>query len=140
MFCSKCGKENPDQAAFCSTCGAPISQPAAQQAAPAPAPAAPYTPPAAPVAPGATITEEGQIYPMEEKDRTLRLINFILCVITCVLVCWAIVPLAWCIPMTVHSWGIYKGTKPNTTAFGVCTLIFVDIIGGILLLVSRKDK
>ena len=22
------------------------------------------------------------------------------------------------IPMTVRCWGIYKGTKPNTTAFG----------------------
>ncbi len=41
--------------------------------------------------------------------------------------------------MTVHCWGIYKGTKPNTTAFSVCTLIFVSIIGGVLLLVSKKD-
>ena len=51
----------------------------------------------------------------------------------------AVIPLAWLIPMTVHSWGIYKGTKPNTVCFGVCTLIFANLIGGILLLVSNKD-
>uniref|UniRef100_A0A7C9NV79 Uncharacterized protein n=2 Tax=Bacteria TaxID=2 RepID=A0A7C9NV79_9BACT len=77
---------------------------------------------------------------MTETDRTLRLINFILCVVTCVTVCWVIIPLAWMIPMTVHSWNIYKGTKPNTVAFGVCTLIFVSLVGGILLLVSKKDN
>lgn len=41
--------------------------------------------------------------------------------------------------MTVCAWGIYKGRRPNTTAFGVCTLIFVSLVGGILLLVSKKD-
>ena len=76
---------------------------------------------------------------MTKQDETLRLINFILCILSCIAICWAVIPLAWAIPMTVHSWGIYKGTKPNTTAFGVCTLIFVDIIGGILLLISNKD-
>ena len=78
-------------------------------------------------------------YPMTKQDETLRLINGILCILSCIAICWAVIPLAWAIPMTVHSWGIYKGTKPNTTAFGVCTLIFVNIIGGILLLVSNKD-
>lgn len=76
---------------------------------------------------------------MTKQDETLRLINFILCILSCIAICWAVIPLAWTIPMTVHSWGIYKGTKPNTTAFGVCTLIFVNTIGGILLLISNKD-
>ena len=79
-------------------------------------------------------------YPLSEQDKMLRLINFILCVVTTVLTCWTIISLAWMVPMTVHSWGIYKGTKPNTTAFGVCTLIFITLIGGILLLVSKKEK
>ena len=47
--------------------------------------------------------------------------------------------LAWMIPMTVHSWGIYKGKRRNTVAFGVCTLIFVNVVSGILLLCSKKD-
>lgn len=74
-----------------------------------------------------------------ESDRTLRLIAFIFCILSTISVCWLIIPLAWMIPMTVHCWGIYQGKKANTTAFGVCTLIFVTLVGGILLLVSKKD-
>ena len=74
-----------------------------------------------------------------DNDKTLRLIAFIMNIVTTVAVGWAIIPLAWMIPMTVISYGIYKGTKKNTTTFGVCTLLFVNIVSGILLLVSKKD-
>lgn len=77
---------------------------------------------------------------MSDKDRTLRLIAFIFNLISTVAVCWAVIPLAWMIPMTVVSWGIYKGTRKNTVAFGVCTLIFLSLVGGILLLCSKKDE
>ena len=48
MFCTNCGKENPDGAAFCVDCGASLAgaagsmaaQPAAEPVAPSPAPAA----------------------------------------------------------------------------------------------------
>lgn len=81
-----------------------------------------------------------QLYPVTQTDATLRLVNFILCVISTVIGAFALIPLAWCIPMTIHAWRIYKGERPNTIAFGVCTLIFVNLIGGILLLVSTKDQ
>lgn len=85
------------------------------------------------------VTTPGQIYPMSETDRTLRLVAFILNIITTVCSGFLILPLAWMIPMTVRSYGIYKGVKPNTVAFDVCTLIFMGIISGILLLVSHRD-
>ncbi len=50
-----------------------------------------------------------------------------------------LIPLAWMIPMTVRTYKIYKGRKPNTVAFGVCMLIFVNLVSGILLLCSDKD-
>lgn len=84
-------------------------------------------------------TTAGTVYAMTDTDRTLRLIAFILNLITTVACAILILPLAWAIPMTVHSWGIYKGTKANTVAFGVCTLIFLNFISGILLLVSNKE-
>ena len=77
---------------------------------------------------------------MSDNDRTLRLVAFVFCILGAVAWCWAIIPLAWMVPMTVHAWGIYKGTKDNTTAFGVCTLIFLSLVAGILLLVSKKDR
>ncbi|WP_236029438.1 hypothetical protein [Bifidobacterium miconisargentati] len=48
--------------------------------------------------------------------------------------------LSWMIPMTLHSWSMYQGEKPNTTTFAVCDLIFVNIVSGILLLISSKDE
>lgn len=77
---------------------------------------------------------------MESNEQTLRMVAFIFCVIATVSVGWAIIPLAWMLPMTIRAWGIYKGTKDNTTAFGVCTLIFVSLVGGILLLIAKKDR
>ena len=75
----------------------------------------------------------------QDNDKTLRLIAFIFNIVATVSIGWTIIPLAWMIPMTVISYGIYKGTKKNTTAFGVCTLLFLSFVGGILLLVSKKD-
>lgn len=47
-------------------------------------------------------------------------------------------PLAWMIPMTVHTFGLYNGKKQNTIAFGVCSILFLNLISGILLLCSSK--
>lgn len=81
-------------------------------------------------------TTEGQL----SSDQTLKLIAFIFNLVSTIGVGWMLIPLAWMIPMTVISWGIYKGEKRNTVAFGVCTLIFVSLVSGILLLVAKKDK
>ena len=83
---------------------------------------------------------ETQTPAVQDNDTTLRLIAFIFSLITTICVGWTILPLAWMIPMTVISYGIYKGTKQNTTAFAVCMLIFTSLISGILLLVAKKDK
>lgn len=81
----------------------------------------------------------GVPYPRNSSDQTLCLIAFIFNLLSCVGFGLLIIPLAWMIPMTVVSWGIYKGTRPNTAAFGVCTLIFVNMVAGICLLVADKN-
>lgn len=88
--------------------------------------------------PASAPTYYAQVSPTDS-DRALRLAAFVFCILSLVSVGWLIVPLIWMIPMTIISWGIYKGTKPNTVAFGICTLIFLSLVAGILLLVSRKD-
>lgn len=66
---------------------------------------------------------------MTNSDRNLRLAAFTLNIISMVALGWTLLPLAWMIPMTVMSWGIYKGARANTVAFGVCNLLFVNTMG-----------
>lgn len=77
---------------------------------------------------------------MTNGDRNLRLAAFILNIISMIALGWTLLPLAWMSPMTVMSWGIYKGTRANTVAFGVCNLLFMNTIflGG--LPVSNKER
>lgn len=81
-----------------------------------------------------------QTYQLNSEDTTLRLIAFIFALISTISMAVLIFPLCWMVPMTVHCWSLYKGTKPNTVAFGVCTLIFLSLVSGILLLVSTKEE
>ena len=74
-----------------------------------------------------------------ETDKNIKLVAFIFMLVSTIGVGWTLIPLAWMIPMTIISYGIYKGTKKNTTVFGVCSLIFVSLVGGILLLVANKE-
>ncbi len=165
MKCPSCGTEADESAKFCGVCGAPLPSATAAPASPFAEPASspnqtnPQQAGGAPAAPASPYAQQagaqpaspygqaqyqpgyvGTTYPMTDSDKTLRLINFILCLITTIVCAIAIIPLAWMIPMTVISWGIYKGTKRNTVAFGVCTLLFVSVIGGILLLCSTKNE
>ncbi|MDR0513737.1 MAG: DUF2510 domain-containing protein [Coriobacteriaceae bacterium] len=78
--------------------------------------------------------------PQQGTDDSLKLIAFVFSLVSTISVGILLVPLIWMVPMTVISWGIYKGTKRNTVAFGVCTLLFVNLISGVLLLCSQKDE
>ncbi len=64
----------------------------------------------------------------------MKLAAFIFCLIGTICMGWTIIPLIWCIPMTVRVYRYYKGTADCGVGFKVCTLLFVSFIGGILLL------
>lgn len=48
---------------------------------------------------------------------------------------FCLIPLAWTIPMTIRMKKICDGEADNSLAFSICSLIFCNIISGILLLV-----
>ena len=136
--CSKCGQLVEDDAQFCPSCGilfAVDNNSGSESGAQNLNCAQPQT-----YKVEATVIQGPTNYQMSESDKTLRLIAFIFNLISTIGLSILIIPLAWMIPMTVISWGIYKGRKANTVAFGVCTLIFVNLISGILLLCSKKDR
>ena len=163
MKCPQCGKEVTDGEKFCKSCGAEVTEVVAVNtepavANPAPAQATTQTQNEANGQPSVNVyvntqqqtptSDTSAGFEVSSNDQTLRVIAFALNVLTCV--SWGIagiftlgiglIPLAWSIPMTVISWGIYKGKKPNSVAFGVCTLIFMGLIPGVLLLISKKEK
>ena len=87
------------------------------------------------------IVEPVQVtYELSSEDTTLRLIAFIFAIVATVSAGVLILPLCWMIPMSVHCWKLYKGTAANSVAFGVCSLLFLSLVSGILLLISTKEK
>ena len=58
----------------------------------------------------------------------LALVAFVLTLISTITIGWLLVPLAWMIPMTVMTWGIYKGKREVTTGFAICSLLFAILL------------
>ena len=52
--------------------------------------------------------------------------------------CAYLIPLAWCIPMTVIYFRKLKNNEPISTGFKVCSLLFVSLVGGILMLCDKE--
>ena len=49
-----------------------------------------------------------------------------------------LIPLAWCIPMTISYCKKIKNGQPIGTGFKICSLLFVNMIAGILMLCDKE--
>lgn len=67
----------------------------------------------------------------------MKLAAFILCLLSTIVTGISVIPLFWCVPMTIAVYRAYKGERTLSTAFKVCTLLFVNLIAGILLLIDK---
>lgn len=108
-YCAHCGAEIMDAAVICVKCGC------ATQTQPQPA------------AQAAAV-----------KDDTLDVVIKVVLILACVIQGIILLPLAWCIPMTVSIFKKLNSGEPISTGLKVCTLLFVSLLGGICLL-CRKD-
>lgn len=70
----------------------------------------------------------------KKKDDTMKMLVKIFLIIGCISVGWTLIPLAWCIPMTVVTFKKLKAGEALSTGFKVCILLFVSIVAGICLL------
>ena len=114
-FCPKCGAQLPDEATFCSQCG---------------------------YSAGADQNNNAQYqsqYGQPVQPTGLQTAAKVLMIIGTVIAASAIIPLAWCIPMTVSYCKKIKTGQPVSTGFKVCSLLFVSVIAGILMLCDNGN-
>ena len=150
-FCSNCGAQLEDSAVFCSECG---SRAAASDAAPAPAAqtaqARYQTPPEyqqQAQQPGYQQPAGQQAAPVYQQtvvvvdDQSgLKTAAKVFMILGCISVGWTLIGLAWCIPMTVTVFHRFRDNKPVGVGLGVCSLLFVNLIAGILLLCVKNPQ
>lgn len=110
MFCSHCGAEVFDEAVVCVKCGCSVKQ-------------------------------NAQTHPSSsDTDDTMSIVIKIFLILGCISQGWMLLPLAWCIPITVKIFRSLKSKEPIGTGLKVCTLLFVSLVSGICLLCINDDS
>ena len=130
-YCKRCGTQLDDDAAYCWVCGTAVGtsgQPSAAQ------PSVNVQPVQAPVnvQPAQTPVNVQVVQPAQTS--AIKIVAKVFMLISCILSGFWIIPLAWGIPMTVIYWNRLKNHQPVGVGFKVCTLIFVSLVAGILML------
>ena len=72
-----------------------------------------------------------------QRDGTLVAVIKFLMILSCIVQGFGLIPLIWCIPITVSIFKAFKEKKPIGTGIKVCTLLFVNMIAGICLLIMK---
>lgn len=71
-------------------------------------------------------------------DSTMSTIIKVFLILGCISQGWLLVPLAWCIPITVSIFTSLRDSRPISTGMKVCVLLFVNLVSGICLLCSKE--
>ncbi|MCI6216389.1 MAG: hypothetical protein MR659_04855 [Mollicutes bacterium] len=86
---------------------------------------------------GCLVDSSSRIVKETKESSTIKTIAFVFMIVATISSGWLLIPLIWCIPMTVRYYRYTKGEGTISTAFKVCTLLFVSLISGILMLVDE---
>ena len=87
---------------------------------------------------GCNVAEEKK--PVSGGNDGLAVASKIFLIIGCIAQGWMLLPLAWCLPITISICNKMKRNEPVGTGLKVCSLLFVSAIGGILLLCRSNDQ
>ena len=71
---------------------------------------------------------------VQVKDDSMETIVKVFLIIGCVSIGWSIIPLAWCIPITYMIFKKLKNNEPIGLGLKICSLLFVNVVAGVLLL------
>lgn len=105
-YCSKCGTEVFDEAVVCPKCGCLIQ--------------------------GADVLTSTYKSSNSGLKTAVKVFLILGCISTAIV--GYLIPLCWTIPMTVSYWRRANNFLPVSTGFKICSLLFVNIIAGILML------
>ncbi len=76
----------------------------------------------------------------KKNSSTLKTVAKIFMLLGCIASAFLwLVPLCWTIPMTVKYWRDVAYHRPTSVAFKVCSLFFVNVIAGILMLCDNDE-
>lgn len=143
MFCNKCGTQIADNSSFCTNCGAsvaPASQPQETPIAPQQqnyAPQQGYNPQQGYTPQQGYINQP--VYGVQQQNSTLSTLAKVFMILGTIIMGLYLIPLAWCIPMTVSYCKKVKYNQPISTGFKVCCLLFVSLLGGIFMLCDKNN-
>ncbi len=115
-YCVNCGGEMPADAQICPACG--YNQNSFVRSGP----------------PQNSYTYQNREPVSSDREYTLKTIVKIFMVLGCIGFGWLIIPLFWCIPLTVSVFNKFKTGEEITVGTKICVLLFVNMIAGICLL------
>ena len=72
-------------------------------------------------------------------DDTMAIVIKVFLILGCLAQGWLVLPLAWCLPITISIFHALRDKKPIGTGLKVCALLFVNLIAGICLLCVNDD-
>lgn len=72
-----------------------------------------------------------------QKDDTMSVVIKVFLILGCIAQGWLLLPLAWCLPITISIFNKLKEGQAISTGLKVCSLLFVNLIAGICLLCTE---
>ena len=78
--------------------------------------------------------------PVRQEDDTMSTVAKVFLILGCISQGWLLLPLAWCLPITISIFNRLRDKRPVGTGLKVCALLFVSLIGGICLLCMHDDR
>lgn len=111
-YCTHCGNQLDDDATICSKCGCPALN--TNQ-----------------VSSNANVVTENNV---------CSNVAYGFMIFSTVVYGLLLIPLAWCLPMTIHYYKVRKNGESITIGFAVCNLLFCSTVAGILMLVKPNTR
>lgn len=108
-FCPNCGTQLPESYSFCPNCGA------------------------------AVYLQNNEYEQPIGSNSALSSVAKAFMIVGTVFMGFYLIPLLWCLPMTIHYFDATKNNQTVSTGFKVCTLLFVNTIAGILMLCDKEN-